>query len=176
MNDEQSQLVEKNIRLSYFMYERLTKTSLIIRYRDDLISEAFVGLVKAAETYEPDRAKFATYAARCITNQMLMFLRKLKKYECEVSLYAPIGSDDNGNELLLLDTIADGYDMESARVEFLTASQHIGKLPLRQKRMLDLRGQGLTHAEIGKKLGISQSYVSRIFAAMRRDYRKSSSS
>ena len=140
---------------------------------EDLISIGTIGLIKAVDSFDSAKnSKLATYAARCIDNELLMMLRSKKKTSREVSLYEPIGTDREGNEISLLDVTA--QEMPDI-VERLELEQSLGKLAgminslltEREKEIICLRygllgGEEVTQREIGKKLDISRSYVSRI--------------
>ena len=140
---------------------------------EDLISIGTIGLIKAVDSFDAAKnSKLATYAARCIDNELLMMLRSKKKTSREVSLYEPIGTDREGNEISLLDVTA--QEMPDI-VERLELEQSLGKLAgminslltEREKEIICLRygllgGEEVTQREIGKKLDISRSYVSRI--------------
>lgn len=165
---ERDRLILDNQRLVYYFYERLKKSPLIERNKEDLISEGMLGLVKAAQCFEPDKGcKFATFARRCITNQMLMFIRKLNKQNCEVSLYAPIGYDKEGNEMMLEDVLADdGKDIDNCIYRMDLDVFGNSQSP-RAKNVLNLYLQGHTQREIATAEGISQSYVLRIIKRLK---------
>lgn len=139
---------------------------------DDLISIGTIGLIKGIDSFDPGKGtKLATYAARCIENEILMHLRSLKKSRGEVSIYDPIGIDKEGNEISLLDVLASRGEAISDKVENefeqQALLQKVTKLTRREQLVLELR-YGLmnnprrTQREIAKALGISRSYVSRI--------------
>lgn len=139
---------------------------------DDLISIGTIGLIKAINTYSMEKGtKLATYAARCIENEILMFLRASKKNKNEVSLYDPIGMDKEGNEITLMDVLGTGPEAVSEMVESIFEEKRllekVKKLSKRERKVLELR-YGLfgsikrTQREIARLLGISRSYVSRI--------------
>lgn len=139
---------------------------------DDLISIGTIGLIKAINTYSMEKGtKLATYAARCIENEILMFLRASKKSKNEVSLYDPIGMDKEGNEITLMDVLGTGPEAVSEMVENIFEEKRlmekVKKLSKRERKVLELR-YGLfgsikrTQREIARLLGISRSYVSRI--------------
>lgn len=163
-------LIERNLRLVAHIAKKYQNTDIDM---EDLISIGTIGLIKAVISYDPSKnSKLATYAARCIDNELLMMLRTRKKTSREVSLYDPIGTDREGNEINLLDIleheqtdIVDRMDRESSINKL---SDIIDKcLNEREKEIILLRyglitGEEVTQREIGQKLGISRSYISRI--------------
>lgn len=163
-------LIERNLRLVAHIVKKYNHSG---RDSEELISVGIVGLVKAVNTFEVDKGhKLATYAARCIENEILMLLRSERKQAREVSLYDPIGTDKEGNEINLLDIIE---SEETDVVERMTLEHDVKKLyqyasevlTPREKEVIYLR-YGLfrrtpaTQREIAANLGISRSYVSRI--------------
>lgn len=163
-------LIERNLRLVAHIARKYGSAD---EDMEDLISVGTIGLIKAVETFDPDKKiRLASYAARCIDNELLMLLRSRKKISREVSLFEPIGTDREGNEISLLDVTA--QEMPDI-VERLELEQSLGKLAgminslltEREKEIICLRygllgGEEVTQREIGKKLDISRSYVSRI--------------
>lgn len=163
-------LIERNLRLVAHIVKKYTSTDKEI---DDLISIGTIGLIKAIDTFDIDKGiRLATYASRCIDNELLMMLRSGKKQAKEVYLYEPIGSDREGNEINLLDIIE---CMDDDIVETTWIESNIKKLyelinqvlTEREKEIIYLRyGLGnteeVTQREIATKLNISRSYVSRI--------------
>lgn len=164
-----NQLIEHNLRLVAHIAKKYENSGLD---QDDLISIGSIGLIKAIKTFNPNkRAQLATYAARCIENEILMVLRRLKKKKKEVFLYQPIGCDKEGNEISLVDILGTSPDAIAQQVELMLEEEKLHeKMAALEKReaivvcmrygLLD--GQGKTQQEIGKILGISRSYVSRI--------------
>jgi len=163
-----NKLVEHNLRLVAHLVKRFDGTG---EDSDDLISIGTIGLIKGINTFNPSKGtKLATYAARCIENEILMHLRSLKKSRGEVSIYDPIGTDKEGNEITLIDvlgteeSISDKIENEFEQRALL---DQVRKLSPRERLVLQLR-YGLmnsprrTQREIAKTLGISRSYVSRI--------------
>lgn len=163
-------LIEHNLRLVAHVvkkYQHLSKDS------EDLISIGTIGLIKAVMTFNPDKGvRLATYAARCIENELLMLLRSRKKASGEVSLYEPIGTDKEGNEIRLYDIMEspeEDFDIQIAlQDDILKLYQKVeSDLSSRERLVLRMR-YGLyneeirTQREIAKELGISRSYVSRI--------------
>ena len=162
-------LIEHNLRLVVYIARRFDNTGVGL---EDLISIGTIGLIKAVETYRSDKnIKLATYASRCIENEILMHLRKRSRERGEVSLDEPINTDWDGNELLLSDVLGtDGEEVsrgleEDAEAELLhDALSRLGK---REKDIIELRfGLGghseHTQKEVAERMGISQSYISRL--------------
>ncbi len=162
-------LIERNLRLVAHIAKKYQNVE---EDMEDLISIGTIGLIKAVDTFDAGKGRLATYACRCIDNELLMMLRARKKISKEVSLYEPIGTDKEGNEINLLDVI-EGEQTDV--VDRLTLEENLGKmrgfldrcLTGRERIILFLRyglgdGREWTQSEIGKKLGISRSYVSRI--------------
>ena len=162
-------LIEHNLRLVVYIARRFDNTGVGL---EDLISIGTIGLIKAVETYRSDKnIKLATYASRCIENEILMHLRKLSRERSEVSLDEPLNTDWDGNELLLSDVLGtDGEEVsrgleEDAEAELLhDALSRLGK---REKDIIELRfGLGghseHTQKEVAERMGISQSYISRL--------------
>lgn len=162
-------LVEHNLRLVAHLVKKFDGTG---EDSDDLISIGTIGLIKGINTFDPNKGtKLATYAARCIENEILMHLRSLKKSRGEVSIYDPIGVDKEGNEITLIDVLGSNEEAIAVKVENESEQKAllelVKKLNRREKMVLQLR-YGLmnspkrTQREIAKMLGISRSYVSRI--------------
>lgn len=167
--DARNVLVEHNLRLVAHIVKKFDNTG---EDTDDLISIGTIGLIKAINTFDPNKkTRLATYAARCIENEILMHLRSTKKNRGEVLLHEPIGSDKEGNEITLLDILGTDPDLVVGRVETNLERERLRdkltRLNRREKRILELRyglldGIRQTQREISKSLGISRSYVSRI--------------
>ncbi len=164
-----ARLIEHNLRLVVFIARRFENTGIPL---EDLISIGTIGLIKAVGTFDPEKKiKLATYASRCIENEILMFLRKTNKLRMEVSLDEPLKTDWDGNELLLSDvlgtqpdTVSQNLEQEIERDLLQNALSHLGT---REKRIITLRfGLGgreeMTQKEVADLLGISQSYISRL--------------
>lgn len=163
-------LIERNLRLVAHVMKKFAYTDADM---DDLLSIGTIGLIKAVNTYNPDKAsRLATYAGRCIENEILMHFRSEKKVSREVSLYDPIGTDKEGNEINLIDVIEAEDEDVIGRMQL---SEDITRLYVYMKRVLTPReleiivlryglsgGEEVTQREIAAKLGISRSYVSRI--------------
>lgn len=176
-------LVEHNLRLVVYIARRFENTGTNL---EDLISIGTIGLMKAIGTYRADRnIKLATYASRCIENEILMHIRKISNQKAEVSLDEPINQDGDGNELLLSDILGTGEDEIFASLEAdadLGALRHaLTELNDRERQLIGMRfglnGQKeLTQKEIAQLLGISQSYISRlekrILGKLRREFQK----
>ena len=173
-------LIEHNLRLVVYLARRYENTGVNI---EDLISIGTIGLIKAIGTFRTDRnIKLATYASRCIENEILMHLRKISAQKTEISLDEPINTDWDGNELLLSDVL--GTDADSVlrpleeSVDHQLLRQALARLPARDRQIVFLRfglggGPERTQKEVAALLGISQSYISRlekrIMLRLRRD-------
>ena len=164
-------LIEHNLRLVAYIARRFENTGINI---EDLISIGTIGLIKAVNTYRSDKnIKLATYASRCIENEILMYLRRNSKTKLEVSIDEPLNVDWDGNELLLSDILGTdedvvGKDMETD-VERKLLKTAIEKLSGRERMIIELRfglntsdGEEKTQKEVADMLGISQSYISRL--------------
>lgn len=163
-------LIEHNIRLVVYIARKFDNTGLNI---EDLVSIGTIGLIKAVNTYKMDKnIKLATYASRCIENEILMYLRKNNKTRSEVSIDEPLNVDWEGNELLLSDILGTevdiiGKDIEKS-VEKNLLLDAISKLSKREQHIISLRfgivkdDNELTQKEVADLLGISQSYISRL--------------
>ena len=162
-------LIERNLRLVVFIARRFENTGVNI---EDLISIGTIGLIKSINTYRSDKnIKLATYASRCIENEILMHIRKISNQKAEVSLDEPINMDYDGNELLLSDILGTEEDMIlrplEDDVDLCLLRQAVNDLPDREREIVQMRfGLGgrkeLTQKEVAQKLGISQSYISRL--------------
>ena len=161
-------LIERNLRLVVFIARRFENTGVNL---EDLISIGTIGLIKAIGTYRRDRnIKLATYASRCIENEILMHIRKIANQKTVVSLDEPINMDYDGNELLLSDILGTDEDMilrpMEDDVDLCLLRQAVRELPDREREIVTMRfglegRQELTQKEVAQKLGISQSYISR---------------
>ena len=162
-------LVERNLRLVVYIAKKFENTSIGI---EDLISIGTIGLIKAINTFKADKnIKLATYASRCIENEILMYIRKTGNRRCEMSIDEPLNTDWDGNELLLSDVLGGDEDtvyrdMESEEDRH-TIEQAIEKLSPREQTIIRLRfgiggGKEKTQKEVADMLGISQSYISRL--------------
>lgn len=162
-------LIEHNLRLVVFLAKKYENTGYDL---DDLVSIGSIGLIKGINTYKPDKnIKLATYASRCIANEILMFLRKNKKRKTEISFEDALNYDNEGNELHLEDILGTEDDLVSKeyeqKVDKILLQKEIDKLKPRDKQIMVMR-YGLnntkeyTQKEVATILGISQSYISRI--------------
>ncbi|WP_346026590.1 RNA polymerase sporulation sigma factor SigE [Beduinella massiliensis] len=164
-----SLLIERNLRLVVYIARKFENTGVGI---EDLISIGTIGLIKAVNTFDPDKKiKLATYASRCIENEILMFLRRNNRTKLEVSLDEPLNTDWDGNELLLSDILGTEGDMVYRSVEEGVEKQllasALSRLSSREKNIMYLRfglkgGKEKTQKEVADILGISQSYISRL--------------
>jgi len=162
-------LIERNLRLVVYIARRYDQTNTNI---EDLISIGSIGLIKAVETFNLDKGiKLATYASRCIENEILMHLRKTNRMKSEVSFDEPLNSDSDGNELLLSDILGTSEDLIIEDVEKKLERQHvfeaINLLGNREKYIMQCRfglngREEMTQKEVADHLGISQSYISRL--------------
>jgi len=162
-------LIEHNLRLVVYIARKFENTGVGI---EDLISIGTVGLIKAVQTFEPQKKiKLATYASRCIENEILMYLRKTANRRSEVSIDEPLNVDWDGNELLLSDVLGSDADEVSRDMEREDERLHllrvIETLPRREKEILTLRfglygSREFTQKQVADRLGISQSYISRL--------------
>ena len=183
--DAASLLIEHNLRLVVYIARRFENTGINI---EDLISIGTIGLIKAVNTYRSDKnIKLATYASRCIENEILMYLRKNANQKAEVSFDEPLNTDWDGKELLLSDVLGTDGDVVmgpiEADVDRKLLAEAVSRLSPREKDIISLRfGLGgrkeLTQKEVADRMGISQSYISRlekrIISRLRRDIQKMS--
>ncbi len=162
-------LVERNLRLVVYIAKKFENTGI---YIEDLISIGTIGLMKAINTFNNKKnIKLATYASRCIENEILMYLRRNNRIKSEISIDEPLNQDGDGNELLLSDILGTESDVTSRRIEdevdknLLKIS--MSRLNPREKKIMELRfgfvtGNEKTQKEVADMLGISQSYISRL--------------
>ena len=170
-NDKEAEqiLIEHNLRLVVYIAKRFENTGIM---NDDLISIGSIGLIKAIKTFRADKnIKLATYASRCIENEILMFLRKCNVQKNEISLDEPLNTDWDGNELLLSDILGTDNDSVCKDIEYDEEKQILitamSKLSSREKQIMELRfginrEKEMTQKEVADLLGISQSYISRL--------------
>ncbi len=163
-------LIERNLRLVVYIARKFENTGINV---EDLISIGSIGLIKAINTFKPDKnIKLATYASRCIENEILMYLRKTSKLKFQVSIDEPLNVDWEGNELLLSDILGTEEDIIyksiEEKVEKELLNEALQKVSPREKKIMELRyginrgGFELTQKEVADLLGISQSYISRL--------------
>ncbi len=167
--DAKQKLIERNLRLVVFIARRFENTGVNL---EDLISIGTIGLIKAVGTYRRDKnIKLATYASRCIENEILMHIRKIANQKAEISLDEPINMDYDGNELLLSDILGTDEDLILKPMEddldLRLLRQAVRELPEREREIVVMRfglegQQELTQKEVAQKMGISQSYISRL--------------
>lgn len=179
--EARSMLIEHNLRLVVYIAKKFDNTGVGV---EDLISIGTIGLIKAINTYNPNKSiKLATYASRCIENEILMYLRRISKTKMEVSFDEPLNVDWDGNELLLSDILGTEEDVISkdmeTEVEYVLLKQALEKLTDRERLIIQLRyGLGQrneeekTQKEVADLLGISQSYISRLEKKIIRRLRK----
>ncbi len=176
-------LIERNLRLVVYIAKKFENTGVGI---EDLISIGTIGLIKAINTFKPNKnIKLATYASRCIENEILMYLRKNSSKRVEISIDEPLNVDWDGNELLLSDILGTDSDIVYHDIENEVDKQLLSialeNLSKREKNLMELRfgvksGKGHTQKEVADMMGISQSYISRlekrIIQRMRKDISK----
>lgn len=166
-----SALIEHNLRLVVYIAKKFDNTSVGV---EDLISIGTIGLIKAINTFKPDKnIKLATYASRCIENEILMYLRRNNKTKLEVSIDEPLNVDWDGNELLLSDILGTDEDVIyhgiEDEIEKNLLNTAISRLAPREHKIVELRygltnedGEEMTQKEVADLMGISQSYISRL--------------
>lgn len=167
-------LVEENQRLVYYLYEKLKRTPFVIQNKDDIISEGMVGLVKAANNFDHTRGiRFSTFAARCINNEMLMFIRRVGRQTTnEVSLFAPVGHDEDGSEITYADILSDENDRpEQSIAEYAIEIYMEGQSEIDREIISALR-QGYKQKEIAALVGLKQPTVSRHLRRLRKEISK----
>ena len=162
-------LIEHNLRLVVYIARKFENTGVGV---EDLISIGTIGLIKAVGTFDAGKKiKLATYASRCIENEILMYLRRHSRTRNEVSFEEPLNVDWDGNELLLCDVMGTEPDLVGKELEQETDRrlllEALGTLSVREKRIMQMRfglggGQEMTQREVADELGISQSYISRL--------------
>ena len=182
-SEARSTLIEHNLRLVVYIAKRFDRGSANV---EDLISIGTIGLIKAVNTFDPSKnIKLATYASRCIENEILMYLRRTGKTKSEISFDEPLNVDWDGNELLLSDILGTEEDVifggieEEVNRDLLNSA--LRKLDQREKRIVEMRfglisGCEMTQKEVADYMGISQSYISRlekkIISRLRREIKK----
>ena len=180
-DEAKSILIEHNLRLVVYIAKKFDNTGVGV---EDLISIGTIGLIKSINTFKPDKnIKLATYASRCIENEILMYLRRNNKTRLEVSIDEPLNVDWDGNELLLSDILGTDEDVISRGIENEVERKllmgAVSKLSEREKTIVKLRfglgsrdGQEMTQKEVAELLGISQSYISRLEKKIMRQLKK----
>lgn len=176
-----NRLIEHNLRLVVYIAKKFDNTGIGV---EDLISIGTIGLIKSINTFNPQKnIKLATYASRCIENEILMYLRRNSKTRMEVSIDEPLNVDWDGNELLLSDILGTDEDVIykdiETEVEHHLLGKAIDKLSGRERMIVEMRyglgnrgGRELTQKEVADKLGISQSYISRLEKKIMRRLKK----
>ena len=176
-------LIERNLRLVVYIARKFENTGINI---EDLISIGTIGLIKAVNTFNPEKKiKLATYASRCIENEILMYLRRNNKTRSEVSFDEPLNIDWDGNELLLSDVLGTEDDIITkdleATIDRKLLKKALHQLSAREKQIMELRfgllgGEEKTQKDVADMLGISQSYISRlekrIIKRLRKEFNK----
>jgi len=167
--EARQRLIEHNLRLVVYIAKRFENTGVGI---EDLVSIGTIGLIKAINTFKADKnIKLATYASRCIENEILMYIRKHSGTRVEVSIDEPLNTDWDGNELLLSDILGSEDDGVSYEIEVMEERMRVRRavceLSAREREIIELRygmngRRELTQKEVADKLGISQSYISRL--------------
>ena len=162
-------LIERNLRLVVYIAKKFENAGVNV---EDLISIGTIGLIKAVNTFKPEKnIKLATYASRCIENEILMHLRRTTRLKSEVSLDEPLNVDWDGNELLLSDILGTENDVVSQHIEEEVNRKLLysamNKLEPRERELMEMRfglksGREMTQKEVADRLGISQSYISRL--------------
>ena len=180
-DEAKSILIEHNLRLVVYIAKKFDNTGVGV---EDLISIGTIGLIKSINTFNPEKnIKLATYASRCIENEILMYLRRNNKHRMEVSIDEPLNVDWDGNELLLSDILGTDEDVIykdlENEVERKLLIRAIAKLSEREQTIIRLRfgigsadGKELTQKEVAELLGISQSYISRLEKKIMRRLKK----
>ena len=169
--DARKQLIEHNLRLVVYLARKFENTGICV---EDLISIGTIGLIKGINTFNPEKKiKLATYASRCIENEILMYLRRNNRVKLEVSFDEPLNTDWDGNELLLSDILGTDEDVIykdlETEVEISLLKKAMLSLNERERQIIELRfgvnrveNKELTQKEVADRLGISQSYISRL--------------
>ena len=164
-----TQYNSRSLRLVVYIAKKFENTGVGL---DDLVSIGTIGLIKAVNTFSVNRnIKLATYASRCIENEILMYLRKTSQRRCEISIDEPLNVDWDGNELLLSDVLGTDSDCVNARIEDETEKKllhdAVNHLTPRERQIMEMRfglkgGREKTQKEVADEIGISQSYISRL--------------
>lgn len=172
-------LITHNLRLVVYISKKFESTGIGV---EDLVSIGTIGLIKAVNTFDPDKnIKLATYASRCIENEILMYLRKTSQQRNEISIDEPLNIDWDGNELLLSDVLGTDADEVGSRLESETEKrlliEAVERLGGRERFIMQMRfgllgGREMTQKEVADVIGISQSYISRLEKRILRDLKK----
>ena len=162
-------LIVHNLRLVVYIAKKFESTGICV---DDLVSIGTIGLIKAVNTFSPEKnIKLATYASRCIENEILMFLRKSSQHRNDISIDEPLNIDWDGNELLLSDILGTDEDVVNSSIEDdaekAVLRETVASLPQRERIIMEMRfgmktGKEMTQKEVADVIGISQSYISRL--------------
>ena len=162
-------LIVHNLRLVVYIAKKFESTGICV---DDLVSIGTIGLIKAVNTFSPEKnIKLATYASRCIENEILMFLRKSSQHRNDISIDEPLNIDWDGNELLLSDILGTDEDTVNSSIEDdaekAVLRETVASLPQRERIIMGMRfgmktGKEMTQKEVADVIGISQSYISRL--------------
>lgn len=162
-------LIVHNLRLVVYIAKKFESTGICV---DDLVSIGTIGLIKAVNTFSPEKnIKLATYASRCIENEILMFLRKSSQHRNDISIDEPLNIDWDGNELLLSDILGTDEDTVNSSIEDdaekAVLRETVAALPQRERIIMEMRfgmktGKEMTQKEVADVIGISQSYISRL--------------
>ena len=162
-------LIVHNLRLVVYIAKKFESTGICV---DDLVSIGTIGLIKAVNTFSPEKnIKLATYASRCIENEILMFLRKSSQHRNDISINEPLNIDWDGNELLLSDILGTDEDTVNSSIEDdaekAVLRETVASLPQRERIIMEMRfgmktGKEMTQKEVADVIGISQSYISRL--------------
>ena len=167
--EARSSLIEHNLRLVVYIAKKFESTGICV---DDLVSIGTIWLIKAVNTFSPEKnIKLATYASRCIENEILMFLRKSSQHRNDISIDEPLNIDWDGNELLLSDILGTDEDTVNSSIEDdaekAVLRETVASLPQRERIIMEMRfgmktGKEMTQKEVADVIGISQSYISRL--------------
>ena len=168
-DEAKSQLIQHNLRLVVYIAKKFDNTGVD---NDDLVSIGTIGLIKAINSFKPDKnIKLATYASRCIENEILMYLRRTARLKSEISFDEPLNTDFEGNELLLSDVLGTSAETVYGTIESNAEKQQLKealkKLSERERKIMFLRfglggGEEMTQKDVADLLGISHSYISRL--------------
>ena len=167
MSAAETQRVEENMRLVRWVFSKLSQNDFIRLHKDDLISEGNIGLIKAAKKYNSSFGSFSSFATACIRNEMLMYLRSLKKHRSVISLDVTI---DENEKISLLDCLSDGGAGEDACEYSVLVScleSFLGRQKKRHRLILELYANGRRQSEIAEMLGTRQTYISKVLRMLK---------